>query len=281
MFPLDHKTVERVARLVCDLGGPNERRGYELEQLLRGAGWQDSPDYDGTPRTAWLVEAIQERATSRADIERLLCRVCDPVEYEAGMAAAGVMQNELNRILEPECLAITYLGGRPVLAELTASGERPAFGAPDDLRSRLEGLISDEKATALLVDRVAQSRAAQESGAYLLAIFGIGSFIEGLLFTVLLERYPELESGFTGRDGKKVPSRRAGLELLIDTAHDRELIQLDAKNFMHPVRDFRNYIHPRQQLEKSFSPDQDTVALCWAPIHALLNDLEANLPQPV
>ena len=277
MPTLDHKTIERVARLICDIDGPQERRGYELEALLRAAGWADAPEYDGTPRVPWLTDALLERSSSPGDIERLLCRICDPIEYDGGAAVPEHIRDALNRVLAPEGLAVAIIGSRPVLGRANGDGDKPVFGPPEDIESRLTALLSDEKVVQMLADRVAQSRLAQQAGAYLLTVVGIGSFVEGLLYTVLMERFPELvRTGFAGNKGRSVDAKRAGLELLIDTAHDRGLIQLDAKNFMHPVRNFRNYIHPRQQLESSFNPDQDTVALCWGPVHAVLNDLEST-----
>ncbi|MFI9387743.1 hypothetical protein [Kutzneria sp. NPDC052558] len=280
MFPLDGRTLDRVARLVVDIDSPNERRGYELEQLLSSAGWADPPQYDGSQRIPWLVDALTDRSDSRADIERFLCRVCDPLEYDGGMAAADACRQELNRVLEFERLVITYVGGRPVLGELTDESERPVYGAPVEVERRLRVLLSDEQVIALLVDRIEQSRSAEASGAYLLALFGIGSFVEGLLFTVLKEQFPDLvRAGFRGRDGRQVPASRAGLELLIETAHRQRLIELDARNFLHHVRDFRNYIHPRQQLERDFTPNKDTVNMCWMPVNAVLNDLEERVTE--
>ncbi len=278
MFPLDGKTLERVAQRVVDIGGAGERRGFELERLLRSAGWSDVPEYDGSPRIPWLTDALADRADNRPDIERFLCRVCDPLEYDGGMPVAEAFRNELNSILEFERVVITYSGGRPVLGELTDGSEQPVYGAPPEVEQRLRALLSDQQVIDLLIDRIAQCRAAQAAGAYLLAVFGIGSFIEGLLFSALKEQFPELvTAGFRGQDGRKVPASRAGLALLIDTAHEKRLIELDARNFIHPVRDFRNYIHPRQQLEHDFTPNADTVNMCWVPVNAVLNDLEESI----
>lgn len=274
---LDPKTLTRAAKLICDIDGPCERRGYELEQLLRDAGWSNPPEYDGSSRVLWLTEALADRAKDHGDITRLLCRVCDPLEYDGGMQVAQAFRTELNRILEPERLMVSYIGGRPVLGELTDDPDQPMFSAPEGLENRLRALLADHRVVTLLVDRAEQTRKAQAAGAHLLALFGIGSFVEGLLFSVLMERYPELATaGFQGREGRRINANRAGLELLIDTAHHKGLIQLDAKNFMDSVRNFRNFIHPRHQLEYGFSPDQDTVSLCWGPVHAVLNDLEEH-----
>jgi hypothetical protein len=275
MFPLDPKTVERLARIVVGRGGPYERTGREVEALLRNAGWIDPPDYDGSSKVGWLVDALIERENARTDIERFLCRLCDPIEYLEGMAAADDFRRAINEVLELERLEVSYVGGRPVVGELGNNGTVKVVLHVEDVEQRLRKLIREEQLVQMLTSRVRESQLAEASGSYLLALFGIGSFVEGLLYSVLISHYPELiREGFTGRNGKKIPADRAGLELLLDIAHDRELVQLDAKDFMRPVREFRNYIHPRKQFETNFTPDADTVAMCWTPVQALLNDLD-------
>lgn len=66
-----------------------------------------------------------------------------------------------------------------------------------------------------------------------------------------------------------------GLKELVDIAHHKGWVQVDAKDFLKTVRDYRNFVHPRQQLERELTPDRDTVMMCWGPVHAVLNDLEA------
>jgi hypothetical protein len=276
MFPLDEKTLDRIAKVTVDQGGPYERTGRELEALLRSSGWRDAPDYDGSPRVAWIVECLGER--DHDEVERFLRRVSDPIEYEDGLSTADVMRCELNRVLEPEQLEIRYVSGRPVVAEIGQAGPSRVVLHLDDVEQRLRRWISDEQLVTLLVNRVRQSQESEAVGAHLLALFGIGSFVEGLLYGVLIERNPEFAAeGFVGRDGRKTAAKRAGLDLLITAAHDCGLIQLDAKSFMDPVRDFRNYIHPRRQLETGFTPDEDTVSMSWPPVQALLNDLDTAM----
>lgn len=167
------------------------------------------------------------------------------------------------------------MGGRPVLGELGSGlAAVPVFSRPEDLQSRLTRLLDDKNMVTLLVDRAEQSHRAQESGAHLLALFGIGSLVEGLLLAVLLRRDPDLV--LRNRRGQTVNADHAGLELLLDTAHERGHIELDAKAFMTPVRNFRNYIHPRRQAAEAFVPDNETVSLSWGPVHAVLNDLEQS-----
>lgn len=170
------------------------------------------------------------------------------------------------------------IGGRPVLGELGANGSIPTFSEPPDFEQRLRHLISDSRSVDVLVKRVTETRICEQGGAHTMAIIGIGSVVEGLLLALLLEHDSDLrENGFVDSRGRRVPPERAGMQLLIDTAHDKDWIQLDATGFMHTVRDFRNFVHPRKELAERPDFDEDSVRLCWAPVHAVLNDLEQRL----
>ncbi|WP_440901926.1 hypothetical protein [Actinosynnema sp.] len=281
MFPLDPKSVERICRIAVDQDGPYQRTGREVEALLRDAGWVDPPEYDGSSKVPWLVDALTGRSGERADVERFLCRLCDPIEYEDGEVAASEVRRAVNEVLEREGLEVCVAGGRPVVGELGKNGAVKVVLRVADVEQRLGRLISEERLVRLLVSRVRESQLAEANGSYLLALFGIGSFVEGVLYSVLIDRYPELaRSGFPNDRGKRVEASFAGLALLLDTAHSRGLIQLDAKDFMRPVREFRNYIHPRKQFESDFAPDADTVGMCWSPVAALLNDLDRLAARP-
>ena len=283
MFPLDSRTAERLAEVIVDVGGPYERKGYQLTQLLTSAGWADPPEYDGSPRIPWLCEQVEERRDNRVEIERLLCRVCDPIEYDEGVVVAEEFRLAVNEKLVPEGLVVTYVSGRPVIGRLGPDGKQPTFSEPADLRRRLEGLLSDPLTVDLLMGRVEETRICETGGAYTMAVIGIGSIVEGLLLELLLERDDELRAkGFPdSRDPagqRRKNASRVSLEQLIDIAHGKDWIQLDAATFVHNVRDFRNFVHPRKELAERPRFDRDSVMLCWAPVHALLNDLEENVP---
>ncbi|HEX3959443.1 MAG TPA: hypothetical protein VHZ03_22895 [Trebonia sp.] len=273
---MHQKTIERTARIICDIDGPFERSGRELEALLRDAGWADPPSYDGSARIPWLLEAMRERMNDPAAIERLFCQVCNPVEYDDGMASAGVMLQTLNEALALEQLAISFWSGRPVMGSVSPDGHTAVFSAPDELETRLPMLIADPAAIEWLLARVRETRICEENGAFTFALVGIGSFVEYLLLSVLAQWDEDIRvNGFIDDRGR--PTRRPSLELLVRTAHEKGWIQLDAKDFLRQVREYRNLVHLRLQSETGLAPDRDTIMMCWAPVRAVLNDLEATV----
>ncbi len=49
---------------------------------------------------------------------------------------------------------------------------------------------------------------------------------------------------------------------LINAAHEIGLLKKDVAKFSHVLRDFRNYIHPYQQMSERFFPDENTAKIC-------------------
>lgn len=277
MQPLDDRTAEKIADIVVDIGGPYERRSYELEALLRRAGWTPCPEYDGSPRVRWLVEQLIDNSGDPARIEHFLCRVCDPREYDDGKVVAEEFRGAVNGVLEPEGLVLSVVGGRPVLGELGADGTAQ-YAEPDGLEERLRHLVLDEISAEMLVNRLTEARLCMRNGAYTMTVIGLGSLVEGLLHAVLTERDEKVgQDGFFNKDGKKVDDGNVGLAVLIDTAQKNGWIQFDAHRFLGPVKEFRNFIHPRKEVVSRTRFDHDTVMMCWGPIGALFNDVEERV----
>jgi len=272
---MHQKTIERAARIIVDIDGQFERSGRDLERLLRSAGWTNPPEYDGSARIQWLIDVMQERANDQAAIERLYCQVCSPVEYDDGMASAGAILQALNQVLALDHQAISFWNGRPVMGALSPDGNTTMFTAPPELETRLYSLIQDPVTVEWLLARIKETQVCEANGAFTFALVGIGSFVEHLLLSVLLERDEDIRAhGFIDDHGRN--TRRPSLDLLIRTAHAKGWIQLDAKDFLRQVREYRNLVHVRLQSESGLAPDGDTIMMCWAPVRAVINDLEAT-----
>ena len=56
-------------------------------------------------------------------------------------------------------------------------------------------------------------------------------------------------------------------------AHDIGLLKPDVQKFSHGLRDFRNYIHPYEQLTSGFTPDEHTAKVCLQVLKAALADM--------
>lgn len=270
---LDLRTIDRLAELVCDLGGPYQRSGRQLARLLEAAGWD--VEYDGSARIPWLVEEIRHHNDDPEAIDALLRRVIDPREYDEGMPAAEAFINPLNSLLIADHLEVGHAGQRAFVRRLDDPSDTAALDqvatqlASPELRATVRSLVNNPAMADILNARLDEVDACRNAGAYLLAVIGTGSFIEGLLHDVLRFRDPA-----TRKQDKTT------LDYLLDRAYARGWIQHDALRFGSVVREYRNLVHPREQLENGVAPDGDTVLMCWQPVLAVINDLQRLLPGP-
>lgn len=129
---------------------------------------------------------------------------------------------------------------------------------------------------AILQQRVDEIRRALIAGAPLAVIFLCGSTLEGVLLAVARGKTKEFNQAAGSpkdKSGKVKPLNEWTLNDLINVARELNLVGEDVKKFSHALRDFRNYIHPYQQMSSDFHPDEYTAKICWQVLQAAITQL--------
>jgi hypothetical protein len=99
-----------------------------------------------------------------------------------------------------------------------------------------------------------------------------GSILEGLLLGVATKNPREFNMSKSSpkKDEKVKAFHDWTLSEFIDVAHDCNYIGLDVKKYSHGLREFRNFIHPFQQLSTGFKPDEHTAKISLQVLKAAL-----------
>lgn len=138
----------------------------------------------------------------------------------------------------------------------------------------------DINVTEVLNKRIDEIEKTYTSAAYLSTILIAGSTLEGVFLGLALS-YPRafntVKSSPKNRDGKVQPFHDWNLAAFIDVAKDLEIIQLDTYKFSHVLRDFRNYIHPYQQMSSGFTPREHTAKICLQVLKATITEIKLNI----
>jgi len=145
------------------------------------------------------------------------------------------------------------------------------FGAVSIDKLGLDAIVGD-----ILKQRVDEIRKCLTARAPLAAIFLCGSTLEGILLGIASARAKEFnQSALSPKDklGKVKQFQEWTLNDFINVARDLNLVGEDVKKFSHGLRDFRNYIHPFQQMSSKFNPDQHTARICWQVLQAAITQL--------
>lgn len=113
-------------------------------------------------------------------------------------------------------------------------------------------------------------------------IFLSGSSLEGILLGIASKHprnFNQSNSSPKDKEGKVKPYHEWTLSNFIDTAHEIGLLKEDVKKFSHSLRDFRNYIHPYEQVSARFNPDEHTAKICLQVLKAAIFQLSTNTPK--
>lgn len=155
------------------------------------------------------------------------------------------------------------------------------FLASDFGEVNFEKLPVESHIHPILRERIDEAQICVQNGANLAAIFMAGSMLEGVLLGAA-QKYPKQfnESQSCPKDEKEKPKSfdKWTLAQFIDAGKEIGILGEDVKKFSHALRDFRNYIHPYQQMAADFRPDEDTAKICLHVLIAALSDLIKNKP---
>lgn len=139
----------------------------------------------------------------------------------------------------------------------------------------LEGMVSE-----VIEERIKEIERCYSSAAYLSVIIMAGSTLEGILLG-LANQYPKYfntaKSSPKDKSGKVYELSKWSLSSFIDVAYDLGLVQHDIQRFSHTLRDFRNYIHPYQQMSFGFNPREHTAKICLHVLKAAIQEISENI----
>ena len=155
---------------------------------------------------------------------------------------------------------------------------KPAQTVDDFLHSEfsipnIQKLPIEAMAMPIVESRLNEARKAMGAGAYLSTILLCGSVLEAVLLGAAQKepaRFNRASASPKAVDGSVKRFHEWSLAQFIDVACEAGLLKPDVKKFSHGLRDFRNYIHPYEQMLSGFSPDEHTAKVCFQVLKAAL-----------
>ncbi|MEW6114218.1 MAG: hypothetical protein AB1664_18940, partial [Thermodesulfobacteriota bacterium] len=237
--------------------------------------------HDGSTRKRWTLEVL--RGLTENNLRAVILRLADPKEYGGNRQKVDQAVNKLNQVLMVEGLKIGLDGARPKLTEITPQfveqTQQPdlkPLPPPDFLSLKLHSGLGE-----ILADRWHEAQKCVNAEAYLAATIIMGSMLEGMLLAVM-EQFPKeantcRAAPLDSKTGKIKHFSEWSLSDMINVAHELNWVDLDVKKFVHSLREFRNLIHPYEQMVQKTCPDKDTCEIAWLVVQAAANDMAKKL----
>ena len=132
-----------------------------------------------------------------------------------------------------------------------------------------------EQVKPFINSRINEMKSCFESHAYLAAIIICGSLLEGVLLGLASMHPKEFNTSSSApqNNGSVKQFYEWKLAEFINVASDIGFLHEDVRKFSHVLRDFRNYIHPFQQMSSGFTPDEHTAKICMQVLKAALSQI--------
>jgi hypothetical protein len=143
----------------------------------------------------------------------------------------------------------------------------------------IDSLGLDSYISEIIKLRIKEVEICINNEAPLSAVILIGSIMEGILLGMAItyqRKFNQSSISPKEKDTNKVKKFYAWkLSEFIDVATDIGLLKQDVKKFSHFVRDFRNYIHPYEQISSKFTPDKQTALICFQVLKAAISQINS------
>jgi hypothetical protein len=131
----------------------------------------------------------------------------------------------------------------------------------------------------IIKSRLKEIEVCVSADAPLSAIILIGSILEGILLdmaTAYPQKFNQALAAPKDKETNKILTfGKWSLNSFIDVASEIGMLNEDVKKFSHVVRDFRNYIHPFEQMNSHFTPSKDTALICFQVLKAAISEIGA------
>lgn len=285
---LQRKSLEKLRLLINE--ETEYRSGPELVQFFNDLGFDDSYG-QGFPSRWMYTDEKLAKINGTPELDKCIKNLFSPQNFISRIKELDNFIKDFNQYLAFDKWKIVRNGIEITFTKLDhidIDEPTPALSEDDFLKREfqeipLESIGLDGTITEILKLRVDEIEKCLSADAPLSVIFLAGSTLEGILLGVAL-KYPkefnQSKSSPRDKDGKVKQFPNWTLSNFIDVAYDVGLLSEDVKKYSHSLRDFRNYIHPYQQMSSKFNPDKHTAKISWQVLKAALFQLSKNKIPP-
>ncbi len=286
---LQQKTLEKLRQLINEES--EYRSGPKLVEFFNRLGFRDTYEQGFPSRWKYTDDKLNQ-INGTPELDKCIKEVFAVVNFANKISELDRLISEFNNILtfdkwkvKREHSEIVFQKLDKVIIATEQPNNQSSLIKEEDFLSQefkdlsIEKIGLDGSVTDVLNYRFKEIKICLEQDAPLSSIFLIGSTLEGILLGVALKNIKEFNQAYCSpkdRDGKVKQLPMWSLSNLIDVAFELKLLNQDVKKFSHSLRDFRNYIHPYEQMSSNFQPDKHTAKICWQVLRAAIYQFTKN-----
>lgn len=266
------------------------RSGPQLVEFFNGLGFSESYG-PGFPSRWRFTDDRLNSINGSPTMDECIRRTFAVINFVGRVAELDALISDFNQYLAFDKWQIERSGAELRFKRLdkvelkepsTPRDREEEFLRRDFSDLRFDGLGLEPAVLVVLEQRVKEMEKCLAAGAPLSVILLAGSTLEGVLLgmaTRLPRQFNTATAAPRDRQGQVRAFQEWSLNSFLDVARELGLLEYDTHRFSHVLRDFRNYIHPFEQLASGFAPREQTAKICLQVLKAAGHDLRQNMPK--
>jgi hypothetical protein len=280
---LSSKTLENLREMINER--TEYRSGPKLVQFFNRLGFQDVYG-KGFPSRWLFTDERLAKINGTPALDECIRAVFSPANFIGRVQELDTNIKEFNQYLAFDKWKVIRDGADVSFKRLDKVEIDESQGSENEFLSReftnistqglgLEGTVAD-----VLEHRIREIEKCFLASSPLAVILMAGSTLEGILLGIAI-RFPRqfnsAKSSPRDGSGKVKKFQDWSLSSFIDVARELGLVQHDTHKFSHSLRDFRNYIHPFEQMASGFAPREHTAKLCLQVLRAAIHEMREGV----
>lgn len=277
---LGTKTLKKLREIINGDDTPDYRSGPKLVEFFNELGFTDSYG-QGFPSRWFYTDEKLQKINGTLELDKCIKNVFAVINYIDRIEVLDSLIADFNKYLafdkwrvlrENDIISIKRL--EKVIIEDSAS---KSLNKEDEFLKKyfaidINKLKLDSSISHIIQARLKEIEICVSHDASLAAILLTGSVLEAILLNIATSN-PELFNNAVSApkdNGKVRKFHDWTLSNYIDVASEIKILKEDVKQFSYVLRNFRNYIHPYQQMMSQFFPDKHTSLICFQVLKAAM-----------
>ena len=283
---LSVKTLEKLRVIINGDSTADYRKGNDLVNFFNQLGFNDVYAQGFPSRWVYTDEKLQ-KINGKPELDKCIRNTFAVVNYIGRIADLDALITDFNQYLAFDKWAVIRdndaISFKRLDKVVVDSGKSATTEIKEDeflkmiFNANVDLLGMDSNVSEVIKLRFKEVETCIGGEAPLASILLIGSIMEGILLgmaTTFPQQFNQAPSAPKDKDTGKVRTfPNWTLNNYIDVASEVGLLKQDVKKFSHVVRDFRNYIHPYEQMSSRFFPDKQTALICFQVLKAAISQI--------
>ena len=282
---LSKKTLERLRKLINE--ETEYRSGPQLVKLFNSLGFNDQYGQGFPSRWRYTDEKLNA-INGTPELDKCIKEVFSPINFVKRVNQLDSCIKDINQYMAFDKWKIVRNNAEITFQRVDEVKIKvePEEVSENEFLNRefrnvnIDGLGLEGAVTNIIHNRVKEIERCFSSESPLAVILLAGSTLEGILLGLAI-KYPKkfnmAKSSPKDRNGKVKPFQEWNLAGFINVAKELGLIQHDTHKFSHALRDFRNYIHPYEQMSSGFNPREHTAKICLQVLRAAIFEMNESI----